>query len=211
MHVHVYLPDDDTGIISRRFGAEELPLITAVLKRLFALVVIFLLKPPKPNIFIYDIWPAILCLWRRDDVDELADDTDADTETETLLSVTMVLVQQDGDVVVTLLLFIVVVYVRIGWMFVVVCRSFGASIERESIGFNWLVMDWLEHIVCIVLLGKVVVVMAFGGAVVVFVVKIVVLAAAAAATIACLLIVSVMTVVAAVELTVAVINTVGIL
>lgn len=48
----VYSPDDDTGIMSRRFGADELPLMTAVLKRLFALVAIFLLKPPKPNIFI---------------------------------------------------------------------------------------------------------------------------------------------------------------
>lgn len=38
--------------MSRRFGADELPLMTAVLKRLFALVAIFLLKPPKPNIFI---------------------------------------------------------------------------------------------------------------------------------------------------------------
>lgn len=47
-----YSPEEETGIMSRKFGAEELPLMTAVLKRLFALVAIFLLKPPKPNIFI---------------------------------------------------------------------------------------------------------------------------------------------------------------
>lgn len=50
--VFVLLPDDETGIISLRFGAEELPLITAVLKRLLMLVVIFLLKLYKPIIFI---------------------------------------------------------------------------------------------------------------------------------------------------------------
>lgn len=45
-------PDGDAvlGIISRRFGADELPLITAVLNNELVLVAIFLLKPPKPSI-----------------------------------------------------------------------------------------------------------------------------------------------------------------
>lgn len=38
------------GIMSRRFGADELPLITAVLNRLLVLVAIFLPNPPKPSI-----------------------------------------------------------------------------------------------------------------------------------------------------------------
>uniref|UniRef100_A0A182VMF8 Uncharacterized protein n=1 Tax=Anopheles merus TaxID=30066 RepID=A0A182VMF8_ANOME len=55
---HNPLPDGDAvlGIMSRRFGADELPLITAVLNRLFVLVAIFLLNL---------IWPAMLCRWRR--------------------------------------------------------------------------------------------------------------------------------------------------
>lgn len=46
------LPDGDAvlGIMSRRFGADELPLITAVLNRLLVLVAIFLLNPPTPSI-----------------------------------------------------------------------------------------------------------------------------------------------------------------
>lgn len=48
----LHLPDGEAvlGIISRRFGADELPLITAVLNKLLVLVAIFLLNPPSPNI-----------------------------------------------------------------------------------------------------------------------------------------------------------------
>lgn len=71
------LPDGEAvlGIMSRKFGADELPLITAVLNRLFVLMVIFLLNPPAISMILNKpIWPAMLCRWRRVvDVDELCD------------------------------------------------------------------------------------------------------------------------------------------
>lgn len=59
------VPDGDVVFIWCKFGADELPLITAVLNKLFVLVAIFLLKPPAISIILKNpIWPAILCLCR---------------------------------------------------------------------------------------------------------------------------------------------------
>lgn len=62
------VPDGDAvfGIMSRKLGADELPLMTAVLNKLFVLVAILRLNPPAISIILKKpIWPAMLCRWRR--------------------------------------------------------------------------------------------------------------------------------------------------